>query len=139
RLLDDAGPRAKFYGGYDMEELPRLIRQVDWVIVPSIWWENSPLVIQEAFAHGRPVICGDIGGMAEKVRHEVDGLQFRAGSAEDLADCLLRVLAEPDLWQRLRARTSRPLDYRTAAQQHEALYAALRAARSRDAAPPSRG
>ena len=40
---------------------------VDWVVVPSIWWENSPLVIQEAFGYGRPVICSDIGGMAEKV------------------------------------------------------------------------
>jgi len=51
---------------------------VDWVVVPSIWWENSPLVIQEAFAHGRPVICSDIGGMAEKVAHEKNGLHFRA-------------------------------------------------------------
>ena len=50
---------------------------VDWVVVPSIWWENSPLVIQEAFMHGRPVICSDIGGMAEKVNDGVDGLHFR--------------------------------------------------------------
>jgi len=28
------------------------MKQVDWMIVPSIWWENSPIVIQEAFAHG---------------------------------------------------------------------------------------
>ena len=53
--------------------------EIDWVVVPSIWWENSPLVIQEAFLHGRPVICSDIGGMAEKVRHGVDGLHFRVG------------------------------------------------------------
>ena len=48
--------------------------EVDWVVVPSIWWENAPLVIQEAFRHRRPVICGDIGGMAEMVRDGVDGL-----------------------------------------------------------------
>ena len=53
--------------------------EIDWVVVPSIWWENSPLVIQEAFLHGRPVICSDIGGMAEKVEHEVNGLHFRVG------------------------------------------------------------
>ena len=41
--------------------------EIDWVVVPSRWWENSPLVIQEAFMHGRPVICSGIGGMAEKV------------------------------------------------------------------------
>ena len=44
-----------------------LMADLHWVLVPSIWWENSPLVIQEAFFHGRPVICSDVGGMAEKV------------------------------------------------------------------------
>ena len=60
-------------------DLPRLMAEVDWVVVPSLWWENSPLVIQEAFLHGRPVICSDIGGMAEKVTDGVNGLHFRAG------------------------------------------------------------
>ena len=46
-------------------------------VVPSLWWENSPLVIQEAFHFGRPVICSDIGGMAEKVTDGVNGLHFR--------------------------------------------------------------
>ena len=53
---------------------------------PSIWWENSPLVIQEAFQHGRPVICSDIGGMAEKVTDGVNGLHFRAGDPDSLAE-----------------------------------------------------
>ena len=35
--------------------------------------------------HGRPVICSDIGGMAEKVTDGVDGLHFRGGDPEDLA------------------------------------------------------
>ena len=57
-----------------------LMSEIDWVVVPSRWWENSPLVIQEAFMHGRPVICSDIGGMAEKVTHQVNGLHFTVGS-----------------------------------------------------------
>ncbi len=61
-LVEKAGRRAKFYGSYRSEEMPDLMRQVDWVVVPSIWWENSPLVIQEAFLHGRPIIASDIGG-----------------------------------------------------------------------------
>ena len=63
-------------GPYDHATLPRLMAETEWVVVPSIWWENSPLVIQEAFMHGRPVICSDVGGMAEKVTHRVDGLLF---------------------------------------------------------------
>jgi glycosyltransferase involved in cell wall biosynthesis len=41
-LIEKAGRRAKFYGSYSGEDLPNLMRQVDWVVVPSIWWENSP-------------------------------------------------------------------------------------------------
>ena len=46
---------------------PSIMRSIDWVVMGSVWWENSPVVIQEAFKFGRPVICPDIGGMAEKV------------------------------------------------------------------------
>ncbi|MGQ0622866.1 MAG: glycosyltransferase family 4 protein [Panacagrimonas sp.] len=93
---------------YAPEELPELMAAIDWVVVPSIWWENSPLVIQEAFQHGRPVICADIGGMAEKVRHEVDGLHFRVSSATDLARTLQRAVTEPGLWSRLVAGITPP-------------------------------
>jgi glycosyltransferase involved in cell wall biosynthesis len=122
RLIERAGRRARFFGSYRSEELPRLMEQVDWLIMPSIWWENSPVVIQEAFLHGRPPIVGDIGGMAEKVRHGVDGLHFRAGSPEDLADRLKETLTEPELWEQLRANASRPLDLDGFAQAHLHVY-----------------
>ena len=51
--------------------------RIDWVVVPSIWWETGPLVVMEAFQYGRPVICSDIGGMSEKVTDGVNGLHFR--------------------------------------------------------------
>jgi glycosyltransferase involved in cell wall biosynthesis len=74
---------------------------VDWVIVPSIWWENSPLVIEEALFHKRPVICSNIGGMAEKVEHDQSGLHFQVGSAADLANCIIRAATEEGLWDKL--------------------------------------
>lgn len=89
-------------GSYEHEDLPKLIGQVGWVIVPSIWWENSPLVIQEAFMHGRPVICSDIGGMAEKVTDGVNGLHFRAGDPASLADVIETAATSPDLWHKCR-------------------------------------
>lgn len=130
RLLGQAEGRVRFYGSYRPHELPTLMREVDWVVVPSVWWENSPLVIQEAFAHGRPVICSDIGGMAEKVRDGVDGLHFRAGSAESLADRLAMALATPDLWERLRANLPKPLTPLGTARQHLALYRETRVRRN---------
>ncbi len=93
--LSDLGP-------YRHTELAQRMALVDWVVVPSRWWENSPLVIQEAFLHGRPVICGDIGGMKEKVRDGVDGLHFAAGDVEALADTLARAAGTAGLWERLR-------------------------------------
>jgi glycosyltransferase involved in cell wall biosynthesis len=90
-------------GPYDHAVLPRLMAETDWVVVPSTWWENSPLVIQEAFMHGRPVICSDVGGMAEKVAHGVNGLHFRVGSPESLAETLATATSGTDLWERLRA------------------------------------
>jgi glycosyltransferase involved in cell wall biosynthesis len=102
-LLETAGDDVTLVGRYRPDELSALMRAVDWVVVPSIWWENAPLVIQEAFAHGRPVICSDIGGMAEKVTDGVDGLHFRAGDPRSLADTIERALATPGLWERLRA------------------------------------
>jgi glycosyltransferase involved in cell wall biosynthesis len=89
------------HGGYQPQDAVTLMSSVDWLVVPSVWWENSPLVIQEAFAARRPVICSAIGGMAEKVRHEVDGLHFRAGDPVDLADTMMRAGTEPGLHQRL--------------------------------------
>ena len=101
-LVEANGASVTFVGKYDHEQLPSLMRHVDWVVVPSIWWENSPLVIQEAFAHGRPVICSDIGGMAEKVQDGVTGLHFRVRSARSLAAAIETAATTDGLWDRLR-------------------------------------
>jgi glycosyltransferase involved in cell wall biosynthesis len=94
--------RVSFRGPYDHAELPKLMGNLHWVVVPSVWWENSPLVIQEAFFHRRPVICSDIGGMAEKVRDGVDGIHFRAGDAFSLARAFERATGDAKLWRALR-------------------------------------
>jgi len=103
QLMEETkGGNVSYLGPYDRSELPRLMEEIDWVVVPSLWWENSPLVIQEAFLHGRPVICAGIGGMAEKVEDGVNGLHFTAGDAVGLAEKLLEAATTDGLWQRLR-------------------------------------
>jgi glycosyltransferase involved in cell wall biosynthesis len=94
-------PNVTALGAYQAAEIPKLMAEVDWVIVPSIWWENAPLVIQEAFQHKRPVICSDIGGMAEMVADGVNGLHFRTGDPLSLARALRRAIDEPWLWRQL--------------------------------------
>ena len=101
-LLRQTSGSVTFVGKYDHEELASLMAEIDWVVVPSIWWENSPLVIQEAFHFGRPVICSDIGGMAEKVDHWINGLHFRADDASRLARVMEEAAERPGLWEHLR-------------------------------------
>jgi glycosyltransferase involved in cell wall biosynthesis len=100
-LLEVASDHVTLMGRYRPSDLSRLMNAIDWVVVPSVWWENAPLVIQEAFAHGRPVIASDIGGMAEMVTDNVDGLHFRAGDARHLGEVISHAVNTPGLWQRL--------------------------------------
>ncbi|WP_448204554.1 glycosyltransferase family 4 protein [Azospirillum sp. sgz302134] len=123
--VERAGDRVRFYGSYRSTELPGLMKDVDWMVIPSIWWENSPVVIQEAFLHGRPIIASNIGGMAEKVTHGVDGLHFRSASVEDLVDRMTEALTTPDLWDRLRMRIRRPIDRAECARRHAEVYEGL--------------
>ena len=104
----DAPPNVRLLGPYDNAGVGRLMAGVDAVLVPSIWWENSPLVIQEAFKARRPVICSDIGGLAEKVRHGVDGFHFRAGSAPALAALLDELSRKPARLRGLAPQLARP-------------------------------
>jgi glycosyltransferase involved in cell wall biosynthesis len=114
-------PQIKFFGSYVNYEMSRHAAAVDWFVVPSIWWENSPLVIQEAFIARRPVLCSNIGGMAEKVRDGFDGLHFAVGDSSALADAMARCLAEPELWDRLSANIPEVLSVTDAVAEHRRL------------------
>ena len=100
-LLEAAKQNVTIVGSYLSSEVPKLMANIDWVVVPSIWWENAPLVIQEAFHNRRPVICSDIGGMAEKVKDGVDGLHFRAHDPLSLANVIQRATQTEGLWESL--------------------------------------
>jgi glycosyltransferase involved in cell wall biosynthesis len=118
----DAGPRVRRIGGYDRADVPALIADVDWVIVPSIWWENAPLTIGEAQFHGRPVIASGIGGMAELVSDGVDGLHVRPNDPAGLAAVMRRGAEEPDLWRRLAGGIAPPPTVDQVASRHIALF-----------------
>ncbi|GGW92531.1 glycosyltransferase [Alteromonas halophila] len=84
-------------GPYEAEQLPSRIAECDWVVIPSIWWENSPVVIQEAMQFGRPLIGSNIGGMKEKIENKA-GLTFEARSAASLAAALVKA-TDPDVFE----------------------------------------
>ncbi len=77
---------------------------VDCIVVPSIWVENSPLVIHEALQLKVPVITANVGGMSEYVQHEKNGLTFEHRNVESLAIQMQRLVDNPTLAQQLGAR-----------------------------------
>jgi glycosyltransferase involved in cell wall biosynthesis len=107
-LLEETGDSVRFPGRYEQSQLPGLLSAVDWVVVPSIWWETGPLVIHEALMHRRPVICSDIGSMPERIRDGVNGLHFGVGDPFSLADTIRRAVSTPGLWDELRAGITDP-------------------------------
>lgn len=97
-----AYPFLTYAGAYNNASVHRLMSECDYVVIPSKWWENSPVVIQEAYAAGAPVICTGIGGMAEKVPDGVSGLHFRLGDAADFVRAV-KLATDPRNAETLRA------------------------------------
>lgn len=96
-------PEIRFHGRFENRDVAKIFADIDVLVVPSLWYENSPLTIHEAFLAGVPVIASDVGGMAEFVEHERNGLHFRVGDAASLEGALRRILSDPGLLDQLRA------------------------------------
>lgn len=93
KLLKKLKGMVHLHGPYEPHEMGRLMSEVDWIVMGSVWWENSPLVIQEAFKFGRPIITPDIGGMAEKVVPGKGGLNYRARDSVSLSAVLRQTIS----------------------------------------------
>ena len=100
-----AGERIEWRTEYENSDIVRAVfNHCDAVVVPSIWAENSPLVIHEALQAGVPVITADYGGMAEYIHHEVNGLLFTHRDPASLAGQMQRLVDDPELAVRLGCR-----------------------------------
>lgn len=75
----------RYLGFRQIDDILALMRDALYLVVPSIWYENFPRTIVEAFSCGLPVIASRIGALAEIVTDGVTGLLFEPGNAEDLA------------------------------------------------------
>jgi len=86
---------AELPGRLEREQVPAALSETDLLVVPSVWYENSPLTILEALASRTPCLVSDLGGMAELVEPGKQGWRFRPGDAADLAAHLERILRAP--------------------------------------------
>ena len=67
------------------------------VLVPSEWFDNCPVIVQQAFALGKPVIASDIDGLTEVVTHRSNGLLFPPGDAAGLAAQMGALMLDEEL------------------------------------------
>ena len=90
--------KIEFVGEYINHNLANdVFSNVDCIVVPSIWAENSPLVIHEAQSCKVPVITADFGGMKEYVQHKVNGLLYEHRNTNSLKKQLRFAIANPNL------------------------------------------
>jgi len=118
-------PDTRLAGPFDNARIAEVLRDVDVLVVPSLWFENSPLTIHEAFAAGAPVVATDHGGLRDLVKDGVSGLLFRRGDADDLSRAMRRLVDEEGLLERLRTGLPRVKTMDEDAADMEARYARL--------------
>lgn len=82
-------------------ELDKLYKGATCVLVPSLWYENSPNVILEAMAHGRPVVASNIGSLPETVADNETGFLFKPGDEIDLYEKVKALIDNHTLASRL--------------------------------------
>jgi glycosyltransferase involved in cell wall biosynthesis/MoaA/NifB/PqqE/SkfB family radical SAM enzyme len=128
-LPSDVKQRIEWLGGYINENIvDDVFNKIDAIVVPSIWGENSPLVIHEAQQVSVPVITADFGGMREYVHHYKNGLLFKHRDIIDLVAKMQLFIDDPDLAEKLGERrylyssTSDIPNIKDHAQEVEALY-----------------
>ncbi len=98
------------------------------LLVPSRWFETGPLVVLEALAAGIPVIGSDLGGIAEWISHEHNGLLVPGLTPEAWRNTLCRAVSDPALLPRLKANIRPPRTMREVAGDMSAIYAEVLAA-----------
>ena len=89
-----AGLPVQFMGEFDQDDTASVFAQIDVLVVPSLWLENSPLVIHEAFMAGVPVIGAQIGGIVNLVRDQENGLLYDPSSPAALADAISHLVVD---------------------------------------------
>jgi len=123
-VLGAQHPGVHFRGVLDPEGVPAFLQTADVQVVPSIWNENSPLTIHEAFLAGIPVVASRMGGHVELLASG-GGLLYEPDDVDELASLLRRLYEEPGLVQQLGASVPSVKSMDFHCQELEALYGEL--------------
>jgi glycosyltransferase involved in cell wall biosynthesis len=94
--------RIRFAGRIDPADLHRAFADADYFLLPSLWHENTPLILLDALQSRTPVIASDVGGVSDLVQEGKNGFLFPMGDRGALQQVLQRAVDQPELLPRLR-------------------------------------
>lgn len=117
------GRDVTFHGPFDPPRIDAILAGLDVLVIPSVWYENMPITVNEAYRNGLPVVATELGGMAEAVANGVSGLTFPRGDARALAEALRTLAADPELYDRLARGRPAVLRLETVVDRLESIYA----------------
>ena len=103
RLLESLadGHAVRFLGTFEQHRMREIFDTLDLLVIPSRWYENSPLVLLNALASHTPVLVSDVEGLTEFITEGVDGLSFERGDVDSIEACLRRFVDDPTLAARM--------------------------------------
>jgi glycosyltransferase involved in cell wall biosynthesis len=99
------GHDVRFLGTFEQHRTREILDTMDLLVIPSRWYENSPLVLLNALASHTPVLVSNVEGMTEFIEEGVDGLSFERGNVSSIEACLRRFVDDPSLATRMSANT----------------------------------
>lgn len=112
----------EFCGTFNKEKMPAIMAGLDLLVIPSRWYENSPLVLLNALASHTPVLVSDVAGMTEFLAPGVNGHAFERGNVDSLHQCLRELVLRPDDLYALSKTTNYERTTKNMAQETLALY-----------------
>jgi glycosyltransferase involved in cell wall biosynthesis len=101
KLMSQNDNRIKFHDFLEGKELLKMYVHSNLTVVPSIWYDNSPMVIYESFSYGTPVIGSKIGGIPELIEDGFNGYLFEAGNVNELQQLLETLIDSPETLEKL--------------------------------------
>jgi glycosyltransferase involved in cell wall biosynthesis len=123
RLKARSGPGVSFLGTFPHAQLAEVMAGLDFLVIPSRWYENSPLVLLNALASHTPVVVADVAGMTELVEAGRNGFVFARGSVDALEQVLRAIVERPAEALALTQTTTYPKTTRAMTEETFAVYA----------------
>lgn len=108
--------RIEFCGVYSEQELETIITSLDVIIIPSLWYEVYPMILQESLASHLPIIATKIGVFEEIIDHGVNGFLFNRGNENDLMEIIRDIIKKPEKLNDIKAQLQ-SMPIRTLAQE----------------------